>query len=42
MSEERERVKANFGIARHLRKMGLSDNDIHRATNISFDEISIL
>lgn len=28
--------------ARRLREMGMSDNDIHKATNLSLDEIRIL
>ena len=31
-----------FDTARRLREMGLSDNDIHKATNLSLDEIRIL
>ncbi len=42
VGEERGRREANFETARRLREMGLSDNDIHKATNLSFDEIHIL
>ncbi len=31
--------KEKFDTARRLRDMGMSDNDIHRATNISFDDL---
>ena len=31
-----------FDTARRLRDMGMSDNDIHRATNMSFDDIRML
>ena len=34
--------EANFETARRLREMGMSDNDIHKATNLSLDEIRIL
>ena len=34
--------EANVETARRLRKMGMSDDDIHKATNLSFDEIRIL
>ena len=40
--EERGRREEKFDTARRLRKMGLSDNDIHKATNLSFDDIRIL
>ena len=33
---------ANFETAGRLSKMGLSDNDIHRATNISFNDLQRL
>ena len=33
---------ANFETAGRLSKMGLSDNDIHRATNISFEDLQRL
>ena len=42
VGEERGRREANFETARRLREMGLSDNDIHKATNLSLDEIRIL
>ena len=42
VGEERGRREANFETARRLREMGMSDNDIHKATNLSLDEIRIL
>ena len=42
VGEERGRREANFEIARRLREMGMSDNDIHRATNISFEDLQRL
>ena len=42
VGEERGMLKANLETARRLREMGLSDNDIHKATNLSFDDIRIL
>ena len=42
VGEERGRREEKFDTARRLREMGLSDNDIHKATNLSFDEIRIL
>ena len=42
VGEERGRREANFETARRLRQMGLSDNDIHHATNLSLDDIRIL
>ena len=33
---------ANFETAGRLSKMGLSDNDIHRATKISFNDLQRL
>ena len=40
--EERGRREEKLDTARRLRAMGMNDNDIHRATNISFDELQIL
>ena len=42
VSEERWRREEKIDTARRLRKMGLSDNDIHQATNLSLDDIRIL
>ena len=42
VGEERGRREANFETARRLREMGMSDNDIHRATNISFEDLQRL
>ena len=42
IGEERGRREANFETARRLRAMGMIDNDIQKATNLSFDEISSL
>ncbi|MBR0167052.1 MAG: hypothetical protein IJQ08_00100 [Synergistaceae bacterium] len=42
VSEERWRREEKLDTARRLRKMGLSDNDIHQATNLSLDDIRIL
>ena len=42
VGEERGRREEKFDTARRLREMGLSDNDIHQATNLSFDDIRIL
>ena len=42
VGEERGRREANFETARRLRDMGMSDNDIHRATNISFEDLQRL
>lgn len=39
---EEGRRKANFETARRLREMSMSDDDIHQATNLSFDDIRIL
>ena len=36
------RREANFETARRLRDMGMADPDIHRATNLSFDELRML
>ena len=41
VGEERGRREANFETARRLREMGMNDNDIHRATNISFDDLHL-
>ena len=40
--EERGMRKANLETARRLREMGMIDNDIQKATNLSFDDISSL
>ena len=40
--EARGRYEANFGTARRLRQMGMSDKDIQQATNLSFDDIRVL
>ena len=40
--EERGRREEKFDTARRLRDMGMSDNDIHRATNISLDDLQML
>ena len=40
--EERGRREEKFDTARRLRDMGMSDNDIHRATNISIDDLRML
>ena len=42
VGEERWRREEKLDTARRLRQMGLSDNDIHQATNLSFDDIRIL
>ena len=42
VGEERGRREEKFDTARRLRKMGMSDNDIRQATNLSFEEIRIL
>ena len=42
IGEERGRREANFETARRLRAMGMIDNDIQKATNLSFDEINSL
>ena len=42
VGEERGMLKANLETARRLREMGLSDNYIHKATNLSLDDIRIL
>ena len=39
---EEGRWEEKFDTARRLRDMGLSDNDIHRATNISFEDLRML
>ena len=39
---ERGRREANLETARRLREMGMKDNDIHRATNLSFEDIRTL
>ena len=31
--------EANFETARRLREMGMNDNDIHRATNLSLEDL---
>ncbi len=36
------RREANLDTARRLREMGMNDNDIHRATNISLDDLRML
>ena len=36
------RREANLDTARRLREMGMNDNDIHRATNISFEDLRML
>ena len=36
------RREANLDTARRLREMGMNDNDIHRATNISLDDLQLL
>ena len=36
------RREANLDTARRLREMGMNDNDIHRATNIPFDDLQLL
>ncbi len=42
LGEERGIRKANLETARRLREMGMIDNDIQKATNLSFDDISSL
>ena len=42
VGEERGRLEEKFDIARRLREMGMNNNDIHRATNISFDDLQTL
>ena len=42
VGEERGRREANFETARRLRAMGMSNDDIHRATNISLDDLLTL
>ena len=39
---ERGRREEKFETARRLREMGMKDNDIHRATNLSFEDIRTL
>ena len=39
---ERGRREEKFDTARRLREMGMSDNDIHQANKLSFDDIRIL
>lgn len=36
------RWEANLDTARRLREIGMNDNDIHRATNISLDNLQLL
>ena len=36
------RREANLDTTRRLRDMGMNDNDIHRATNISLDDLSLI
>ncbi len=36
------RREEKFDTARRLREMGMNDNDIHRATNISLDDLRML
>ena len=36
------RREEKFDTARRLREMGMNDSDIHRATNIPFDELQLL
>ena len=40
--EEHGRREEKFDTARRLREMGMNDNDILRATNISFDDLRML
>ena len=42
VGEERGRREEKLDTARRLRAMGMNDNDIHRATNISFDDLQML
>ncbi len=42
VGKERGRREANIETARRLREMGMNDNDILRATNISFDDLLML
>ncbi|MBQ9404258.1 MAG: hypothetical protein IJU15_04670 [Synergistaceae bacterium] len=42
VGEKRGRREANLETARRLREMGMNDNDIHRATNISIDDLRLL
>ena len=42
IGEERGRIEANIAAARRLREMGMSDTDISRATNLSYEELSKL
>ena len=42
VGEERGRREANLDTARRLREMGMNDNDIHRATHISLDDLCLL
>ena len=42
IGEARGRLAANLETARRLRNMGMNDNDIQKATNLSFDEMKIL
>ena len=39
---ERGRREEKFDTAKRLRDMGMNDNDIHRATNISLDDLRLL
>ncbi len=36
------RREEKFETARRLRKMGMLDSDIHKATNLSFDDLRTL
>ena len=36
------RREANFETARRMRDAGMADPDIHRFTNLSFDELRML
>ena len=36
------RREANFETARRLRDMGMADNDIHKATSLSLEELRTL
>ena len=42
VGEERGRREANIETARRLREMGMNDNDIYKATSISFEDLQML
>ena len=42
VGKERGRREANIETARRLREMGMNDNDIYKATSISFEDLQML